>query len=64
MSPEVVNKENHDEYVDYWALGVLLYELTYGRSPFYADDNYTIYKNIKVNEPSLFFIISFLGKNR
>jgi len=36
MAPEMLAKAGHSFQVDYYALGILLYELLYGRSPFYA----------------------------
>lgn len=34
MAPEIIKKDLYDEKVDVWALGVLLYELLHGKSPF------------------------------
>jgi len=34
MAPEVFLKGGHDLSVDYWAIGVLIYELTSGNAPF------------------------------
>ena len=34
LSPEMVNETGHDEKVDIWCIGVLLYELTTGKVPF------------------------------
>eukprot|EP00747_Dinoflagellata_sp_TGD_P179233 gnl/TRDRNA2_/TRDRNA2_29714_c0_seq1.p1 gnl/TRDRNA2_/TRDRNA2_29714_c0~~gnl/TRDRNA2_/TRDRNA2_29714_c0_seq1.p1 ORF type:complete len:426 (-),score=101.31 gnl/TRDRNA2_/TRDRNA2_29714_c0_seq1:75-1352(-) len=36
LAPEMVRYQGHDESVDMWTMGVLLYELTTGRSPFGA----------------------------
>lgn len=38
VSPEIILKKHYDEKVDIWAVGVLLYELTHGHSPFYPVD--------------------------
>ena len=59
MSPEVVNNTFHNYTTDIWSLGVLLYELVYGFSPFRANDVKTIFNNIR-NEPiSIFIILEF-----
>lgn len=36
MSPEVVFKKPYNENIDLWALGVLLYEMVHGKSPYKA----------------------------
>lgn len=38
LAPEIIKGKGHDWGADYWALGVLLYELTHGFPPFY-DEN-------------------------
>jgi len=38
LAPEIIRGKGHDWGVDYWELGVLLYELTHGYPPFYASD--------------------------
>ena len=37
MSPEVVFEQGHDSKVDTWAIGVLLFELLHGYTPFKGD---------------------------
>ena len=39
MAPEIINDEPYEKGVDVWALGVLLYELFYGFTPFQPSDN-------------------------
>ena len=57
LAPEVILNEGHDWAVDYWALGVLIYEMTVGSPPFYADDPMEVYEKIlsgNVSIPSHF----------
>jgi CRP-like cAMP-binding protein len=36
LAPEIIIAKGHDTAVDYWAFGVLLFELVAGKSPFFA----------------------------
>jgi len=38
LAPEIVRGKGHDWGVDYWGFGVLLFEITYGYPPFYANN--------------------------
>jgi serine/threonine protein kinase len=46
LAPEVILNEGHDWAVDYWGLGVLIYEMTAGVPPFYAEDPMEVYEKI------------------
>ncbi|KAL3763492.1 hypothetical protein ACHAW5_010884 [Stephanodiscus triporus] len=46
LAPEVILNEGHDWAVDYWGLGVLIYEMTAGVPPFYAENSMEVYENI------------------
>jgi len=46
LAPEIILNEGHDKAVDYWALGVLMFELVAGMPPFYADDPMASYEKI------------------
>lgn len=34
LSPEMIKKDGHNEKLDIWSLGVLAYELYFGKTPF------------------------------
>ena len=46
LAPEIILNEGHDCAVDYWALGVLIYEMVTGWPPFYADEPMKTYEKI------------------
>ncbi|CAM9424755.1 unnamed protein product, partial [Laminaria digitata] len=46
LAPEQVRHQEHSMAVDFWGLGVLIYELSYGTSPFQADSEMSIYNKI------------------
>lgn len=46
LPPEMVEGRDHDEKVDIWSLGVLLYEFLYGSPPFEADGHTATYRRI------------------
>lgn len=46
LAPEIILNEGHDKAVDYWALGVLIFEMVNGMPPFFADDPMEVYEKI------------------
>ena len=46
LAPEIINKEGHDEHVDIWCIGVLLFDLIAGYHPFKGYDMNSVRKNI------------------
>jgi len=46
LAPEIIMNEGHDFAVDYWALGVLIFEMTAGCPPFFANDPMDVYEKI------------------
>jgi serine/threonine protein kinase len=47
MAPEIVAGGGYGHSVDFWALGIMMFELMYGRPPFMGDDPMEIFKQIK-----------------
>ncbi|XP_071039444.1 cAMP-dependent protein kinase catalytic subunit 1-like [Parasteatoda tepidariorum] len=57
LAPEVILSKGYNKAVDWWAFGVLVYEMAAGYPPFYADQPIQIYERIvsgKVRYPSHF----------
>jgi serine/threonine protein kinase len=46
VSPEVLNDEPSSVEADFWALGVILFKLLTGRSPFKGDSEDETFQNI------------------
>jgi len=48
LAPEIILSKGHDKGVDFWAYGVLIFELMVGRSPFYSygSDQVSLFKRI------------------
>ncbi|EDS44011.1 c-AMP-dependent protein kinase Catalytic subunit [Culex quinquefasciatus] len=44
--PEIIQSKGHNKAVDWWALGVLIYEMVVGYPPFYDDNPFGIYEKI------------------
>ncbi|KAK3205175.1 hypothetical protein Dsin_019221 [Dipteronia sinensis] len=56
VSPEVVRGEGHEFAVDWWALGILTYEMMYGTTPFKGKNRKETFQNILMKQPE------FVGK--
>ncbi|KAH1001884.1 hypothetical protein HUJ04_005843 [Dendroctonus ponderosae] len=46
LAPEIIQSKGHNKAVDWWALGVLIYEMLAGYPPFYDDNPFGIYEKI------------------
>lgn len=46
LAPEIIQSKGHNKNVDWWALGVLVFEMLAGYPPFYDDNPLGIYHKI------------------
>nr|AML78029.1 putative LOV domain-containing protein [Lindsaea linearis] len=46
IAPEVITGAGHSSAVDWWAVGILLYEMIYGRTPFRGKNRQKTFANI------------------
>lgn len=51
MAPEILLEQRYSRAVDWWAFGVLTYEMLLGQSPFRGDDEDEIFDAILEDEP-------------
>ncbi|XP_031747358.1 serine/threonine-protein kinase N2-like isoform X2 [Xenopus tropicalis] len=72
MAPEVVGKKEYTRAVDWWALGVITYEMLLGKRPFDGHNNSCLCEYIEEAEPhfpeslepvAVSFISELLNKN-
>ena len=46
LAPEIIQSKGHNKAVDWWALGILIYEMLAGYPPFFDDNTFVIYQKI------------------
>lgn len=46
LAPEIIQSKGHGKAVDWWALGILIYEMLVGYPPFFDDSPFKIYEKI------------------
>ncbi|KAJ3077530.1 camp-dependent protein kinase catalytic subunit, partial [Quaeritorhiza haematococci] len=46
LAPEIIQSKGYGRAVDWWALGVLIYEMLAGHPPFYDEDHFKLYEKI------------------
>lgn len=56
VAPEVVRGDGHEFGVDWWALGVLTYEMAYGKTPFRGRSRKETFRNVVVKR------LEFVGR--
>lgn len=72
IAPEVIRGLNYDQSVDWWALGILAYELMFHHPPFHSDNKLKTYRKIleksvkfpeHATETDKSFILGLLNKD-
>jgi serine/threonine-protein kinase OXI1 len=53
VAPEIIAGRGHDFAVDWWGLGVLLYEMLYGRTPFRGQNRKETFYRVLTKQPEL-----------
>ncbi|KAF4693606.1 hypothetical protein FOZ60_010531 [Perkinsus olseni] len=46
LAPEIIQSKGHGKAVDWWALGILIFEMLAGYPPFYDDNPFGIYQKV------------------
>lgn len=46
IAPEIITGQGHSSAVDWWALGILIYEMLYGRTPFRGKNRQRTFTNV------------------
>jgi protein kinase A len=73
LAPEIIEQKGHSKAVDWWAFGVLAYEMLVGYPPFYDENPVNIYQKIvkgqaywpdELDQGSQNFIKGFLKQDR
>ena len=53
LAPEMILEQGYDKAVDWWALGVFIFEMTHGYSPFRAETQAMMFEDILLGRKGL-----------
>ncbi|XP_039247785.1 RAC-gamma serine/threonine-protein kinase-like [Styela clava] len=63
LAPEVLEDNDYGRSVDWWGLGVVMYEMMCGRLPFYSRDHEVLFERILMEDISLPSMLSGDGRS-
>ena len=63
LAPEMLKRCGHGKAVDWYLLGVVMYEMLVGMPPYYANDRDELFNNIQKGSLKIPSYISNEGKN-
>ena len=46
LAPEIIENKSYDRTVDWWALGIIIFEMLYGQLPFQHNNERVLYNQI------------------
>ncbi|GAA5856763.1 hypothetical protein JCM8547_008829 [Rhodosporidiobolus lusitaniae] len=52
ICPEVINGRGHSSAVDWWTVGILIYEMLYGCTPYKGSNRHATFSNVLRNDPA------------
>lgn len=50
LAPEIILSKGYGRTVDWWAVGIFIFEMIAGYTPFYADEPMQIYEKITIGK--------------
>ncbi|CAG9330302.1 unnamed protein product [Blepharisma stoltei] len=62
LAPEMIRQTGHEFSLDWWTLGILIFELQTGKTPFYHDNPYAMYD--KILQENVQFAEDFDGESK
>lgn len=63
MAPEIINKKGHGKSVDWWSLGILIFEMLTGETPFHDSNRKVIQQKVLEEQPVFPSHVSELAKD-
>ncbi|KAG0760185.1 hypothetical protein G6F57_010428 [Rhizopus arrhizus] len=63
LAPEIIQSKGHGKAVDWWALGILIFEMLAGYPPFFDDNSFGIYEKILMGKVQFSAHFDLLAKD-